>query len=124
MALEEISTEPIVKKLRNLREYMPDGGETLYKFGEFLADRLSRHSTLVPQGFNIAAELGIYDLQNGIDGFTGKPIQGELVGYPSQVYDLLRMSVPDLADAVCPEDFAKGVRKRYDEINKNLRDKK
>ena len=116
MALESISTEEIARKLRNLREIMPDEDGTLYQFGEFLADRLGTHP-LAPRGFNMAAELCLYDLQQGVNGFTGQPILSRLVGYPSQIYALLRMRVPDLADATCPEDFAKGVKDFYEQVN-------
>jgi len=118
MALESkaISTEPIKEKLRNLKEHMPDQQDVIYDFAEYLADRLNPE--LVPEGFNMAMELALYDLQQGVDGFTGQPIQSRLVGYPAPIYALLRMQVPEIADAVCPEDFAQGVRKMYDEVNK------
>lgn len=121
MTIESISTEPIKEKLRNLSEYMPDQDETTYQFGRFLAERLG-NDTILPMGFNMVAELGLYDLQTGIDGFTGEPIRSRLVGNPPMIYGFLRMIVPEIADAVCPEDFAKGVRKMYDEVNAKLRE--
>ena len=109
MSLEEaISTEPIKEKLRNLRQYMPNEQDELYEFGTYLAGRLN--SRLVPSGFNMAAELALHDLQNGVDGCTRQSINSKLVGFPPVMYILLRTQVPKIAEAVCPEDFAKGVR--------------
>ncbi len=117
---EAISMEPVQEKLRNLREHMPDQQDVTYDFGAYLADRLNPE--LVPQGFNMAAELALYDLQKGVDGFTGQPIQSRLVGYPSMIYGLLRMQVPQIAEAVCPEDFAKGVKEMYEQVNAKMRE--
>ena len=122
--LEAISTEPIKEKLRNLAELMPKEHEVLYHFGEYLAERLGSHPTLLPQGFNITAELALYDLQTGVDGYTGKPIRSHLVGYSSQIFNFLRMRVPDIADAVCPEDFSREVREFQDTVDENIRIKK
>jgi hypothetical protein len=122
MALESISTEPVIEKLKNLREYMPEEEETIYQFGAYLADKIGEHSKLAPQGFKIAADLGLYDLQEGVDGFTGKPIQSSLVGYPPQIYTLLGMRIADLADATCSEEFAKEVRAFDEQINAKIRE--
>ena len=117
---EAISMEPVKEKLKNLREHMPEQDDTIYSFGAYLADRLNPE--LVPQGFNMAAELALYDLEKGVDGFTGQPIQSRLVGYPSMIYGLLRMQVPQIAEAVCPEDFAKGVKDFYEQVNAKMRE--
>ncbi len=123
MSLEgAISTESVKEKLRNLKQYMPDRHDAIYDFGAYLADRLNPE--LVPQGFNMAAELALYDLQTGIDGFTRQPIRSRLVGYPPMSYGLLRMQVPEIAEAVCPEDFTKGVREFYEQVNANMREEK
>ena len=126
MSLETkaISTEEMKEKLRNLKEYMPKEEDVLYSFGRYLAKRLEGHPELVPEGFNVTVELALHDLQKGIDGYTQKPIQSRLVGYPPIIYSLLRMRTPDIAKAVCPEDFAEGVRKMYEEVNAKLREKK
>ncbi|MBS3150625.1 hypothetical protein J4425_02365 [Candidatus Woesearchaeota archaeon] len=115
-----ISMEPVKEKLRNLREHMPDQQDVIYDFGAHLADRLNPE--LVPQGFNMAAELALYNLQKGVDGFSGQPIRSRLVGYPSMIYGLLRMQVPQIAEAVCPEDFAKGVKDFYEQVNAKMRE--
>lgn len=120
MSLEEaISMEPVKKKLRNLSKHMPGQERIIYDFAEFLADRLNPE--LAPQGFMMAAELALYDAQKGVDGFSGKCISGRLSGYPSQIYALIRTCVPDIVEAVCPEDFAKGVKEVYDAVNANIK---
>lgn len=102
-----ISMEPIKERLQNLREYMPGEDEIVYQFGTFLANRLNPE--LLPAGFNLSTELAISDLRRGIDGYSGQPIRHKLSGYPPIIYTLLRMRVPDIAYAVCPQGFAKEV---------------
>jgi len=69
----------------------------------------------------MAAECALYDLQNGVDGFTGQSIRSRLVGYPPMIYELLKIQVPEIAEAVCPEDFAKGVREFYERVKAKMR---
>ncbi|MDP4000733.1 MAG: hypothetical protein Q8P83_00610 [bacterium] len=88
----------IKEKLANLEQYMPGQEETIYEFARFLSTRAD--DTLVPQGFDLMAALALYDLQNGKDGFTGKPIQGKLIGYPPQIYTLLQMYVPQMKEII------------------------
>jgi len=114
-----IATDSIKEKLLNLEQHMPDQQDLTYKFGKLLAGRLNPE--LVPEGFNMAAELLLYDLQKGVDGFSGKPIQSSLVGYPPMIYSLIRMSIPDIAAATCPPDFAKGVADMQEAVNKEAR---
>ena len=121
MALENsLSMEPVKEKLRALPDYMPKEDDTLYQFGAFLAERF--HDSLVPEGFMMGAELALYDLQTGVDGFSGQPIRSRLVGSPPMIYGLLRMRVPDIAEAVCPPEFAEGVRNMYDTVNQSLKE--
>lgn len=119
MDLEGISTDGMKEKLRNLKEYMPDQNEVVYAFADYLAGRLN--PTLVPAGFNIAAQLALYDLDKGVDGFTGKPILSRLSGYPTTIYAALGMRVPKIAEVVCPEDFAKSVRELHEKVDESLR---
>ena len=108
MGLEAISTEGMREKLENLRDYMPGEDKTIYEFGGFLASRLNQEE-LAPIGFNVTSELALYDLQAGVDGFSQQPIRNGLVGYPTVIYAMLKMRIPDIAKAVCPEDFAREV---------------
>ena len=117
-----ISMEPIIEKLRHLRDYLPSMDETVYQFGSFLAVRLNPR--LVPAGFNLAAELAFYDLNKCVDGYSGKPISSGLAGLPPIVYEILRWSVPGIANAVCPENFSKSVEKVIKKVNAKLSRKK
>ena len=93
MTLEDqIPTEPLKEKLRNLYEYLPNKDQTLYDFAAYLADRI-RNPNLTPQGFALTAQLALYDLGKGVDGFTREPINNGLVGYPPMMYTLLGMQV-------------------------------
>jgi len=115
---KSISMEPVKEKLRNLQKYMPEQQELVYEFGNYLADMLNPE--LVPFGFNMAAELALYDIQAGVNSFTKEPISTRLAGYPPQIYALLRNEIPDIAEAVCPEDFAKDVREVFEDIRDSV----
>ena len=110
--LEAIPMDEVKNKLNNLKEHLPDQEDVIYEFGKFLAGRLNPQ--LNPRGFNLGMELAFYDLQQGVDGFTRKPIEGRLAGYPSQLYTALSLSAPEIAKAVCPKDFAEEYQKVYD----------
>lgn len=109
MGLENaISMEPVKEKLRNLKEYMPGEDQTIYDFGEFLADRLN--SIVVPRGFYLATELALCDLRAGIGRFGRHQVKSSLVGYSPVIYDRIGIYIPNIAKAVCPEDFAERVK--------------
>lgn len=63
---------------------MPGREEIVYDFAKFLSERA--HDKLVPADFNMMALLAVHDLIKGINGFTGKPIQGRIAGYPAMMY--------------------------------------
>ncbi len=118
-----LSMKEAKEKLAELKKHMPKAsGEIVYKFGRFLAERLNPQ--LVPQGFVMACELALYDLQEGIDGYSNQPIQSSLVGYPPMIYGLLRMEIPRIAEAIFPEDFATSVKTIFEEIKATMREKK
>ena len=74
------------------------------EFAHYLSGRL--YDRLVPSGFIMASTLALYDLQAGVDGFTSAPIENSLVGLSNSEHDELLASVPGLARAAFPEDFA------------------
>ena len=116
MALE---MNDVKTKLLDLKQYMPEEPDIIYEFGRFLAGRLNPR--LTPEGFNLALELAMYDIQTGTEGYTGKPITHALTGYPSTVYVGLRLNLTNIAKAVLPEEFYKKfeeVRKKVDENTK------
>jgi hypothetical protein len=97
----------IEDRLRNLKEYMPNQLAVIYEFGRLLADRVS--PTTIPMGFIVAAELLIVDLESGVDGFTNKPMNTNMVGYPPSFYQVVSSMVPDITKATCPPEFAQAV---------------
>ncbi len=104
--------------LRNLREHLPGQTEVIYKFGEFLADYVN--GELVPHGFIMGATLALYDLENGVNGFTGKPINHPLVGQSPFVYLIIQKYISEIARAIFPADFAGIVQEVVDEINEEI----
>jgi hypothetical protein len=108
--------EEAKKKLNELEKHMPNTQDTICDFGRFLSPRLNPQ--LVPEGFILACELAIYDLQKGVDGFTGQPIRSKLVGYPPMIYALLRMNISHIASAIFPDEFATAVKMAIQELNK------
>lgn len=118
---QALSMDEPKQKLAKLEEFIPDAPDNLlYDFGRHLTGYLN--SQLVPMGFVMGCELALYDLQTGVNGFTGKPIiQGRLVGYPPQIYALLRMEIPHIADAVLPAEFAASVKNHIEQINAKMK---
>jgi len=119
-----IDTSEMREKLANLSQHMEDRSgsflqgmdSSVYEFGRLLSQRLKSHSGLVPAGFLMAAELLIYDLQRGVDGFSKEPIESPLTGMPPTVYDGLRLYLPEIAKAVAPSEFAEAVKEGQEEI--------
>ena len=117
MGIEDaLDMNQVKQKLTNLRDYMPNQHESVYEFGRLLSERLN--PTLVPIGFNLTAEQLVEDLRKGVDSYSGKPIRGKLAGMPKQLYAIWGMFIDQIAEAVCPEDFAQGVK----EIRKEIRE--
>lgn len=111
-------TEP-KQKLMKLEKFVPNPTELTGRFGRFLAEYLGGDHEILPQGFVMGCELAIHDLQTGVNGITGEYIQNKLVGYPPQIYALLRMEVPRIAEAVFPADFAEEAKKFIKEVNES-----
>ena len=113
---DTISTEEMKTRLQNLRAHMPGEPNFTYDFGAYLATRLKPQ--LNPIGFDREVRLTLYDLQKGVNGFTGKPVPHSLNGMPAPVYAIMEMNIPRIARAVCPSDFADKVDQVYTEIHK------
>ena len=108
------------EKLVNLEKYMPMPKQhKTYEFGRFLAGRLD--SELYPVGFVTACELALYDLKTGIDGITNKPINNNLVGYPAMVYAAIEITIPEIAKAIFPTEFAREVEAVIGEVSRKTR---
>jgi hypothetical protein len=107
------------KKLANLEEHMPGAIDPLvYEFARYLSEHLNPQ--LVPMGFVMACELALSDLATGKDG-RGNPIRNGAVGYPPQIYGLLRLNIPQITDAVFPTAFADGVKNFLEEVNRKMK---
>ncbi len=118
MSLEgAISTESVKERLRNLEEYMPGANGTVRLFAKYLAERLGQEVT--PRGFRDTADVALADLQQKrmIEGtrFSGRiDLQyADLAGGDFRYYDILGGSVPEIARATCPTDFADMVDQSY-----------
>jgi hypothetical protein len=116
-----LSMDEARRKLAKLEELIPNApNELLYDFGRHLAGYLNLE--LVPMGFVLRCELALYDLQTGVNGFTGEPIQrSQLVGCPPIIYALLRMEIPRIADAVLPAEFAASVKSYIEQVNAEMK---
>ena len=121
---QALSMEEPRQKLAKLEELISDAfNNLLYDFGRYLADYLGYlNLQLIPMGFVMGCELALHDLQAETNGFTGKPIQNRLVGYPPLIYCLLRMEIPRIADAIFPTEFAASVKSHIKEINSKMRE--
>lgn len=104
---DAISMKEAKEKLMNL-QLENDVDDIMKEFGKFLSPRLN--DELVPAGFMLGAELALYDLNVGKNGYTGDPIRNRLVGYSPIIYSLIRMRFVDIAYAIFPESFANEVR--------------
>jgi len=113
-----LSMAEFQQKLRELEKHLPGQQEMVYQFGDFVAGRLNQR--LLPQGFVMVCELAIYDLQEGVSGFSGKPINNRLVGSPPLIYALMRMFIPVIAEAVFPAEFAAEVKQFIEAVNERV----
>ncbi len=112
----------IKDRLLRLREYLPNQQKLVYSFAEYLAQHVN--ADLVPEGFFLAANLALYDLQEGVDGYSGKPIRNEAVGQVPLIYTLLELSIPQIAQAIFPSDFASCISKQAEELNRKMREER
>ncbi len=122
MTEQALSMDDAKLKLARLEDHIVGSTNELIKFGRFLSEYLN--DQLVPMGFVMGCELALNDLRQGVNGFTGKPIQNDLVGYPPIIYYLLRMEIPNIAAAVFPEDFANSVKDHIAEVNAKMQEQK
>lgn len=116
---QALSMDEPKQKLAKLEELIPDAPDNLlYDFGRYLAGYLN--SELVQMGFVLGCGLALYDLQTGVNGFTGRPIQSRLVGYPPMIYALLWTEIPRIAEAVLPAEFAASVKNHIEQTNAKM----
>lgn len=122
MALIQVSAVPMADARDNmlrLEEIAPGNRvEAIYSFMRYLADeRITDNDRLNPVGYVMLCELALIDLQAGINGFTGKPISNNLVGYPPAIYWAIRKAAVDMAKHLFTEQFATAVQAAFDDIH-------
>lgn len=108
-------------RLLKLQQYLPGQQQLTYDFAACLAGYTN--PAIVPQGFIMAAVLALHDIQVGTNGYTGKPIRGDLVGQMPVVYKLLELEIPIIAKAIFPADFAGEVQTTMDEIHALIKER-
>ena len=96
---------------------MPEAAQRLYAFEDdtmnpnivelahFLAGRIKSDS-IKPDGFIIASRLAIADVERGQNGFTGQPLEGQLIGLDRNEYSEMIVNVPKLAGIAVSDEFA------------------
>ena len=118
--LEAISMEPVKEKLNNLKQYLPDTDDFLCNFGKYFATVLNKKA--VPQGFNFAYEISIQNIKKGNYGEKEKMrIPSSLTGQHPSVYNILRETLPEIAKATCPPEFAEKVIEYHNKIMKSIK---
>lgn len=114
MSLEKaILTKQICKKLRNLKDYLPNEEDRVYHFAVDLAmdlTRFYRKKYLTAEEFTSEAESTI--VNSYIDN-------RHYMIHPG-VYGILRDYIPKLASLFCPEDFAERVKGIYEQETKKI----
>lgn len=110
LPLDDMGNEikPGIDRLRQLEKYLPGQNEIVYEYAKFLADRVGSEE-IVPLGFAVVAELAIYDLVHGINGFTGERINSSLTGLPPIIYNILSAMTVPIARAAYSDRFAKAI---------------
>ena len=127
MSLEQaISTELTKERLGNLWQHVgwlnPTYKHLFDGFGAYLANRLN--PTLTSEGFLNAIVFSLHELVEG----------GRRLRYGTEVefspgnryflgvgeYNLLWRTIPDIAKATCPPEFAQELKERYETLNKQI----
>lgn len=106
-----ISMEEPAQKLNCLSNV----SDLTQRFGHFLAEYILEE-IITPEGFVIAYNAALHDLQAGVSSYTGKPIKNNLCGYRQGLYRILQTKIPDVAKTVFPEKFAAEVVFIYDRM--------
>lgn len=96
--IEEINADEGLAKLRT-----PTGDNHVDDFRAQLATRLG--SSVTAEAFYMATLLLTYDLEKGIDGFSGQPMAGRCAGLPPIVYRLWFARVADIAHECFGPEF-------------------
>ena len=120
MASPKISNEQLCKKLRKLRNYIPNEMDRIYQFGYSLADRLENKKLVTakmldPEHFHYVAESLIFELEHYnpeheyYSKTSGIDEDNTLLKSSPHLYAVLRFYIPRIAQATCTKTFAEEV---------------
>lgn len=107
-------------KLAKLGEFTTSPVDpSVIEFAHLLSERLDNGvDQIAPIEVIVAGTLLIYDLNAGVNGYTGEPINTGLIGQTPETYDHLRGSIPMLAEIAFPPQFATEVKRHFEEIQR------
>ena len=71
---------------------------------------------VVPLGMLMATQSYLYDINEGVSGFTGEPMPGEVVGMPQVMGSIVQMAVEDVARDAFGDEYADELLKIQREI--------
>jgi hypothetical protein len=114
------------RKLKALGKHWPVAAndKILQDLGDFIATRFG-YEQITARGFLLIVTAGLADLARGKDGRNNdRPIEHPMAGLEPSMYFLFTYSIPDIADAVFPPEFATEVRQIYDRVLGKNRKKK
>jgi hypothetical protein len=77
---------------------------------------VSMRGGVVPLGMLTATQLYLYDINEGVSGFTGEPMPGEVVGMPQVMGSIVQMAVEDVARDAFGDEYADELLKIQREI--------
>jgi hypothetical protein len=116
-----ISMDEVKARLASLRDHLPSySDELIYEFSAFISERLEGKKSLTPLSFNSACVIALYDLEKGVDGFTGQAIQNPLARLQKFTYLRLALEIPDIARAVFPREFAAAVNEQISKLRSQI----
>ncbi|MBI2075763.1 MAG: hypothetical protein HYT72_00755 [Candidatus Aenigmarchaeota archaeon] len=103
----------VQEDLRQLERKLPGRGTATYQLARHVADYI--WPSISPEDFVHAYFLALGDLQTAGDRRSTKTQRPphELVGCPAELYAVLALDIPQIADAIFPEDFAGEVKEVF-----------
>ena len=114
---QEPRCEDLTQVIETLASHK-DSDPRVAAFAHFIATRLEDDPhPIVATGFVMISQLAILDLQRGKDGYTGEPIDSDLVGLDEQDANNLTKAVPELARTAFGVEFGDAVELRLVQSN-------
>ena len=99
------------RRLQQLSQYLPKQRQIVYDFAAYVANNY--RGVFTPQGFVMVAAAALLDLQKGVSGWTGNPVDNYLVNLTSDTYRVIEKAIPKIAEAIFPADFARIVKQDW-----------